>query len=138
MPDSLQPVLPRTLLGQFRRAFWNHVASKYPSEVRRDYAAGYVHHHVEGAELAITQYLAQREVGVFFFGKRGESEKDQQARIRPYRKALAEELGERPRDKWGTTILEMHTTDEANWDHAADWLHERRKKYEQVLRNTRT
>lgn len=127
-----------TALGQFRRNFWNHVASKYPSEVRRDYAAGYVRHHVEGVELAITLYLAQREVGVFFFDKRGESEKNQQARIRPYRKALEKELGEKPRDKWGTTILAMNTTDKANWDRAADWLHERRKTYEQVLRETST
>lgn len=127
-----------TALGQFRREFWNHVASKYPGEVRRDYAAGYVRHHVEGVELAITQYLAQREVGVFFFDKRGESDKDQQARIRPYRKALEKRLGEKPRDKWGTTIRAMNTNDKANWDRAADWLHERRKTYEQVLRQTST
>jgi len=127
-----------TALGQFRRDFWNHVSSKYPSEVRRDYAGGYVRHHVEGVDLAITLYLAQREVGVFFFDKRGESEKDQQARIRPYRKALEKELGEKPRDKWGTTILAMNTNDKAKWDRAADWLHERRKKYEQVLREVST
>lgn len=124
-------------LGQFRRDFWNHVASKYPNEVRLNYAAGYVRHRVEGTGLAITQYVALREVGIFLVGKRGERDKDALARIKPYRKAL-EKLGVKPRDKWATTVLAMDTRAEAHWDQAADWLHERRKKYEQVLRETST
>ena len=28
----------------------------------------------------------------------------------------------------------MDTRDETNWDRAAEWLHEQRKKYEKVLR----
>ncbi len=123
-----------TKLGQFRRDFWNHVASKYPKEVRRDYAASSVRHDVEEVGLAVTQYVAQREVGVFLVGKRGERNKDVVARVQPYRKALQEKLGVKPRDKWGTTALAMDTRDETNWDRAAEWLHEQRKKYEQVLR----
>lgn len=124
-------------LGQFRCDFWNHVASKYPNEVRLNYAAGYVRHRVEGTGLAITQYVALREVGVFLVGKRGERDKDALARIKPHRKAL-EKLGVEPRDKWATTVLAMKTRDEENWDQAAEWLHEQRKKYEQVLREAET
>lgn len=127
-----------TKLGQFRRDFWNHVASKYPKEVRRDYAASSVRHDVEEVGLAVTQYVAQREVGVFLVGKRAERDKDALARIKPYRKALQEKLGVQPRDKWGKTALAMDTHDETNWDRAAEWLHEQRKKYEQVLRETST
>jgi len=127
-----------TKLGQFRRDFWNHVASKYPKEVRRDYAASSVRHDVEEVGLAVTQYVAQREVGVFLVGKRGERNKDVVARVQPYRKALQEKLGVKPRDKWGTTAFAMDTRDETNWDRAAEWLHEQRKKYEQVLREAET
>ena len=123
-------------LGQFRRTFWNHVASKYPNEVRSNYAAAYVRHDVEGVELAITQYLAQREVGVFLVGKRGEPDKEVLARIKPYRKSLRQELGAKAGDKWGTSVLAVDTRDPANWDRAADWLHEQRKKYERVLRES--
>lgn len=120
-------------LGQFRRAFWNHVASKYPKEVRPNYAAAYVRHDVKEAELVVTQYVARNEVGVFLVGKRGERDKEVLARVKPYRKALEEKLDIKPRDKWGTTVLAVDTRDRTKWDRAADWLHEQRKKYEQVL-----
>ena len=121
-------------LGQFRRAFWNHVASKYPKEVRPNYAAAYVRHDVKEAGLVVTQYVARNEVGVFLVGKRGERDKEVLARVKPYRKALEEKLDIKPRDKWGTTVLPTDTRDRTNWDQAAEWLHEERKKYEQVLR----
>ena len=125
-------------LGQFRRDFWNHVASRHPTEVRPNYAASSVRHHVEEVGLGVTLYVARHEVGVFLVGKRGERDKDVLARVKPYRKALQEKLGVKPGDKWGTTVLAMDTRDQTNWDRAAKWLHEQRKTYEQLLRETET
>ena len=124
-------------LGQFRRDFWNHVASRHPTEVRPNYAASSVRHDVEATDLAVTQFVARHEVGVFLVGKRGERDKEVLARVKPYRKALQEKLGVKLRDKWGTSVLAMDTRDPTNWDRAAEWLHDQRKKYEQVLRAAR-
>ena len=123
-------------LGRFRRDFWNHVASRYPNEVRQNYAASSARHDVEEAGLAVTQYVAQREVGVFLVGERGERDEDVRGRIKPYQKVLREKLGVKLRDKYGTTVLAMNTRDRSNWDRAADWLHEQRKEYERVLRKS--
>lgn len=123
--------------GQFWRAFWSHVAAKYPKEVRPNYAAAVVRHDVEEAGLVVTQYVARNEVGLYLGGRRRERNKDVLARVKPYRKALQEKLGVKPRDKWGTTALAMDTRDRTNWDRAAEWLHDQRKKYEQVLRAAR-
>ena len=123
-------------LGQFRRDFWNHVASKYPNEVRQNYAASSVRHDVEEARLAVTQYVAQHAVGVFLVGKRGEGEEEVLARIRPYLKPLREKLGDKVGGEYGTTTLAIDTRDRSNWDQAADWLHAQRKKYERVLRES--
>lgn len=127
-----------TELGQFRRDFWNHVGSKYPNEVRQDYAASSVRHDVEEAGLAVTQYVAQHAVGVFLVGKRGERDKDVADRIRPYRKPLRNKLGVKLEDEYGTTVLAIDTRDRSNWDQAAEWLRDHRKKYEDVLRETST
>ena len=127
-----------TELGQFRRDFWNHVGSKYPNEVRQDYAASSVRHDVEEAGLAVTQYVAQHAVGVFLVGKRGERDKDVADRIRPYRRPLRNKLGVKLEDEYGTTVLAIDTRDRSNWDQAAEWLHDHRKKYEDVLRETST
>ena len=129
-------------LRRFRRRFWNHVAQRHPGEVRSDYAGSNVNHTVEESGLQISQYvMIDRGVGVFLTTPRGD-DSDVQSRIDPYLMPLRKALEQRsPEDdielgEYGGTSLTIDSQDEANWNCMADWLHETRTIYEDVLRNS--
>ena len=123
-------------LGQFRREFWAHVAERHPSDVRPGYAGSNVYHLVEEAGLRISQYLAVDGVGIFLCGKHGESSDAASSRIDPYLETLRTALEVEQIDDSGLSVLRTKTSDRANWDRMADWLHDRRLTYESVLRET--
>ena len=123
-------------LGQFRRDFWNHVRGRHPSEVRHGYAGSNVYRRVEEADLLISLYVAAGGVGVFLGGKPSEPLDALQARIKPYWEPLRAALGGEQLGRWAATTLKINTSDRANWDRMADWLHDRRVIYERVLRES--
>ncbi len=121
-------------LGQFRRAFWNHVASKYPGEVKPNRAASWVSHYVKEASLGVTQYVSRNEVGVYLAGKRGEGTNSLRAKAEAHRATIEQELGVTGFGEWCGTSLDVDMRDQGNWDRAAEWLHDQRLAYERVLR----
>lgn len=123
-------------LGQFRRDFWAHVAKRYPSEVRPGYAGSNVYHLVEEAGLRISLYLAGHGVGMFLCGKHGESSDAASSRIDPYLEPLKTALEVEQINNSGHSFLRTKTSDRANWDSMADWLHDRRLTYKRVLCET--
>ena len=123
-------------IGQFRREFWAHVARRHPGEVRPGFAGSNVNRHVNEAGLRISQYVAQGSVGIFLGGTRGESEDAVSSRIDPYREPLRTVLEVDQIGKWGSSVWKIDTSDRANWDSMAQWLHDRRLIYERVLRET--
>ncbi len=125
-------------LGQFRRDFWAHVAKRHPSEVRPGYAGSNVYHLVEEAGLRISLYLAVHGVGIFLCGKHGESSDAASSRIDPYLEQLRTALEVEQISDIGLSFFRTKTSDRANWDSMADWLHDRRLSYESVLRETKT
>lgn len=131
-----------TELGRFRQRFWNYVAQRHPGEVRPDYAGGNVNHTVEKTGLQISQYvMIDGGVGVFLTTRRGD-DSDLRSRVAPYLEPLRKALEERsPQDnlklsEYGGMSLTIDSQNEANWDRMADWLHEKRTIYEDVLRNS--
>ncbi len=72
-------------LGQFRRDFWNHLASKHPGDVKPNRAASWVSHYVKKAGLGVTMYLAYDAIGLYITGKRGERTDALRAKAEPYR-----------------------------------------------------
>ena len=122
--------------GQFRREFWDHVANSHPGEVRPGFAGSNVNHHVKEAGLRISQYLAHDGVGIFLGGTRGESTEVVLARIEPYLEPLRTVLDGEQIDKIGLSFWKIETSDRANWDRMAKWLHDRRLLYERVLLET--
>ena len=128
---SLSPV------GQFRRDFWAHFAKVLPDAPgpRSGYAASNVYYRVEPADLYISQYLAQREVGVYLSGKNGVRDDDVKKRVALYKDALAKELGEEAKGSHSWTGLHIDSNDRNNWDTMAQWLEDRRAIYERVLLN---
>ncbi len=125
-------------LGQFRRDFWNHLASKHPGDVKPNRAASWVSHHVKKAGLGVTLYLAWDAVGLYLTGKRGEPTDALHAQADPYRAPLEQELDAGPLDEWYGISLDLNMRDRTNWDRAAEWLHDKRLAYERVLRRKTT
>ena len=128
--------------GQFRRDFWAHVSKIYTGEVEHGYAGSNVYHHVSEADLRISQYVAVNEVGIYLCGTHGEPREDVLSRIAPYLEPLRIALeAEQINDQVGAateagTLWKIDTSDRANWDSMAKWLHDRRLIYERVLRET--
>ena len=118
-------------LGQFRREFWELYSQRHPDEgIRPGYAGSYVRHKVEGLEITVSQYLAQREVGIHLFGSGGWQQ------VESYTQHLSSELGvERgtASGSWGLSILSVDSNDRNNWPRMADWLHEKLCAYRDVL-----
>lgn len=122
-------------VGQFRRDFWAHFAKVLPNapHPRSGYASSNVYHRVEQADLYICQYLAQREVGIYLWGKGGGRDDDVKDRIALYKDALTEALGEPTEGSSAWAGLPIDSTDRSNWDRMAQWLEDRRAIYERVL-----
>ena len=58
------------------------------------------------------------------------------SRIDPYLEPLRTALEGEQINKWGWSLCRVETSDRANWDSMAKWLHDRRNIYERVLRET--
>lgn len=124
-------------VGQFRRDFWAHFTKVLPDAPgpRTGYAGSNVYYRVEPADLYISQYIAQGQVGVYLTGKNGTKDDDVQDRIKLYVDALAKELGEDAETSESWTGLDIDANDRKNWDDMAHWLEDRRAIYERVLSN---
>ena len=143
-----------TSLGNLRRDFWSHLAERLPDapRLKAGYAGGYVRHQVDECKVSISQYIASDGVGLFVRQHKGESKKSMLTRLEPILQGLREELEEASkRDGRGeindhtfgsdtdsgypcSIRLSADTRDPNNWDQMADWLDDRRKLYEKVLR----
>ena len=130
-----------TEVGEFRRDFWTHFASRLPGApgLRTGYAASYVSHSMDEPGVKVVQFLAFDRVGVYVIDNQGESMTDFSVRLAPYAAILRETLdgdsltdGERHKC---IAEFRIDSRDRNNWDRMADWLDDRRQKYEQVLRN---
>ncbi|MYD25528.1 MAG: hypothetical protein F4X08_06920 [Gemmatimonadetes bacterium] len=129
-------------LGQFRREFWNFVASKYPGEVRPDHADSNVYHQVDGIELRISQCLYRKGVGVFLVVT-SFSDPELPFLVKPYLEPLdlALQLNRSEEETEistrGEVYLRTNPRERSNWGRMAEWLHDRRLVYERVLRETK-
>ena len=128
-------------LGQHRRDFWAHFAQRIPNAPKIQGCAGSnVWHPVEEAELGIVQYLSQNCVGVYLSGKWRESPEEFAPRIEPYVKAIEKSLGDGDyfdnSEGYPCTsrLVVGDSHDRTNWDRMVDWLDDRRRRYEKVLK----
>ena len=77
-------------IGQLRRDFWDHYSRRKPGSLnlRTGYRHSNVWHWVEEAELVISQYVAQGQVGLYVRGHMGVSEEITAQQIEPFDAAL--------------------------------------------------
>ena len=122
----------RSELGLFRQEFWEYFSRQYPDELRlpQNYADNVVWHEVPGAALIVVQYLAQKSVGVFVRGRRGELSEDVFLRLKRHeaviREVLGVEIAEAPKGSGhycGDRVL-IDSRDRGNWKKMTEWLYE--------------
>lgn len=131
-----------TKIGEFRREFWNHVALRYPGEVKPNHAGSNVYHKVDGVDIRISQCIYRKGVGVFLVISRF-NDAELPSQVKPYLEALESALAqdksknETELSNSGEVYLDIDPKDHTNWDRMADWLHDRRVIFERVLSETR-
>ena len=126
-------------LSRFRREFWTSYAKQYPKDgVPVGYAASSCWVWIPSAELNLSLYVAQREVGVSVRGRRGEPPTAVRERIQTWAQGLRDklnvEIGEGT--SWGSYAQSRHridATDRGKWPEMADWLHKKIADYRLVL-----
>ena len=135
-PDTA-PVEPRKLSrsGRFRRDFWAHVALRHPDEAPPGWAGSNVYHRVDAAGRRISKYVARGGVGLFFPREPGESAEARTVAVAPIVSRLRAEIKDSQMAHSGWSFRETNSRDRRNWDGMADWLHDRRLRYERALRD---
>ncbi|WP_419940533.1 hypothetical protein [Candidatus Palauibacter sp.] len=121
---------------RFQREFWAHLNNKHSHEVKLGSEKSHVYRPtVQPAGLRVCRFLEDDRVGVYFAPQSGKTWTWAKPQIERFQEPLREALdGEKLFGELGaTTFLETDTSDRANWDLMADWLHERRVIYERVL-----
>ena len=122
-----------------RRAFWMHYAERHPDDGISPDAVKWgttFGHDVESADLAIRQYVetSGNRIGIYLRGKWGEPQVEAFDRIKRYEAALQKEGIELGDEEWpAIKSLLINMADKANWDNAADWLHEYLHIYRRIL-----
>lgn len=126
--------------GRFRRDFWAHFSSRVPEApgLRPRYAGSNVWHPIEEIKVNVVQFLAADRVGVYLIGNWGEPMVDAHDRVEPYaarlRKVLLDDVLTDSEHHRCLTELNIDSSDRSNWDRMADWLDDRRRTYERILR----
>lgn len=116
-----------------RREFWSFYLQRHPVDAELGVqVTGSPSNWLsppEGTGFFVSIYKAKTGVGVFLRGPRGSTPAEVQARLAPHAKRFQELVGtcrgignegHHPSDE-----LSIDTEDKANWDAAADWLHNR-------------
>lgn len=130
-------VQPRKLtkLGRFRRDFWAHVSERHPGEAPPRWASGNVYRRVDASGRRVSQYIARNGVGIFFPREPGESGTERTAAVAPIVRCLRAQIEDPQMADNGWSFLKINSRDRRNWDRMADWLHNRRLRYERAIRD---
>lgn len=141
-------------IGMFRRDFWAHLAERIPDFPRlpAGYKGSNFRHRVDEHKVFIRQYIESDGVGLSLEGYVDESNESMLDRLGFMLQPLRESL-EQASDKddpgqindetfqGGTEAkhpcsirLDIDTRNRNNWDQIANWLDDRRRIYERILR----
>ena len=112
------------LLRQFRRDFWRSYKERYPDdiELRPEFKNSNIYHEIAG--VTVSQYLAQKSVGVFI--QRTSAEDQERVRqIEKYEEALSTQGVV---DRW-----DVDSNNRDKWPEMVDWLHNTLLNFRRVL-----
>ena len=123
--------------GSFNRDFWTHHVDRHPEDrLKRGFAGYNPIFPVPGTEFVIKWFHeGRRQVGMCVAGPGGRYPHSVLAALSPYLPALEKELGVNPNQISGIALtqLDIDISNRANWQQAADWLHEHIEIYRRVL-----
>jgi len=122
-----------TNAGEFRRNFWTHFLSKFPTEsVHGRATADHSRWRMPPIDgFIVAQYLAKDGVGVFIRGGRGVASEETESRLINHKDKLSGRLSA-PMGRNNLFFLKklsIDTSDPANWDRMSSWLHETANQY---------
>ena len=122
-------------LQKFRHDFWQSYADQYPEDInlRPNHINSNVFHNING--LVVSQYLAQREVGVYL-QKENHGYDNEDREVARFQIMRLEERGigygsKNPRHSG--TSLTINSQDRNNWPEMREWLHEALNKFRDAL-----
>ncbi|PZO45829.1 MAG: hypothetical protein DCF17_00325 [Shackletoniella antarctica] len=129
-------------MGLFRKEFWTHYVNRFPDELARYQAdaASSRWRSLDGLDLVVTVYLAQKSVGVFIRGRRGMANADVFALLAPHsdrlRSLTGAELGNPEAGHYfSLSSFKCISADRTQWNGMSDWLHNTADAYEAALRD---
>lgn len=120
-----------------RRAFWEHYLARHPedSSLGVKVTGGASNWLSSPSELGIyvSIYRSKNGVGVFLRGPRGTSSSELQQQLEPHASKFAELVGEcnniGDQSNHPSIRYSIDMEQRANWDNAADWLHETGQRF---------
>ena len=121
-------------LQQFRHDFWRSYAHQYPNDIqlRPNHIGSNVFHNING--LVVSQYLAQREVGVYLQTENHRYDNEDREFARIHQVRLAERgIADGPNSQHAGANLSINSKDRDNWPQMREWLHETLEKFRDVL-----
>ena len=123
-----------------RYKFWKHYAACHPDDgISSDdvkYRVSIFDHYIESADLYIRQSVWWREnkLSIYLSSRRQELQPETLERINYCIAALRKKDIKLDNEEWPvSTHLDIDIADDANWDAAANWLHEHLHIYRQIL-----
>lgn len=129
-------------ISVFRRDFWALYAERYPEDAakagwRTDYARSNTWYRSAHPGIIVSQYLAQREVGIYCTSPWGAPQEDVFPNLEGYEEAMRRELGVeigKAADVYGAVkSWRVNTRDWGNWESMARWLHGELEAYLEVI-----
>ena len=121
-------------LQQYRHDFWQSYAQQYPNDIqlRPNHIGSNVFHNING--LVVSQYLAQREVGVYLQTENHRYDNEDREFARIHQVRLAERgIADGPNSQHAGATLSINSKDRDNWPQMREWLHETLEKFRDVL-----
>lgn len=125
----------RSLSSREIKAFWDGYAARRPDPPIRHGSLYSRWRHV-GSDLVISLYIANRSVGLFVRGRRGEGYRTTLHRLSAHEPGLGRALDASLTGYEGCCYLSrlpVPATDRASWPQAYAWLEEREAFYHRVL-----
>ena len=123
-------------LQKFRHDFWQSYAQEYPEDIqlRPNHIGANVFHDMSG--LVVSQYLAQREIGVYIQkqNRRYTDEDRELARIYE-EKLVGQSIADGQNSQHISASLQVKSRDPDNWPQMRKWLHETLEKFREVLQD---
>ena len=121
-------------LRKFRHDFWHSYAQQYLEDIQLNpnFIDSNVYHRING--LVVSQYLAQRGVGVYLQKENRQYTDEDRGRIQIHEEDLIKQgMTGGPNTQHVSTSLPIDSNNQDNWPQMREWLHDTLGKFRDVI-----